>query len=455
MHRLYYVVLYDPTERGILLAETPSGVTLPLLTFEERAYWQETSHLNRAIASRFGFETHMLSCFQIVDDVEREAVRLYVILELLSQTRDTPQGMRWQAVSALGEVNWVEREQQSVVARWLAQADTDRPAWYSPGWSARARSWIEEQVAALGVSSILSIRQLRSWERGATWQVEVDPGFGTPARSDPLYFKAVPPMFAHEPLLSRQLAHWYPHRIPEVLALDEAQSWYLVGRAGQVTLDQVQDLTVWEKALRVYAEIQVGLVDKGTQLLRLGLSDRRPGGRFIASAEEMLHDVAALKASPAGLTGAEIAALRARWPALRSACKRLAAGPIPASLEHGDFTPGQALYDPLDERVNIIDWSDSSISHPFFSLLFLTEDLPGVPGQAADRLRDSYLSVWSPFADREVLLETFDLALQIAPLHHALLYYQWILPNMHLRWEMERMLPYYLRMCISTSPEEP
>lgn len=105
-----------------------------------------------------------------------------------------------------------------------------------------------------------------------------------------------------------------------------------------------------------------------------------------------------------------------------------------------------------------LDWSDSSIAHPFFSLLlFLVEVedyFPKEPG-VRDRLRDAYLEPWTIFAPHARLVEAFELAQPLAALHHALAYHQVVLPNMELRWEMELMLPFYLKMLLRTVGSSP
>jgi hypothetical protein len=93
-----------------------------------------------------------------------------------------------------------------------------------------------------------------------------------------------------------------------------------------------------------------------------------------------------------------------------------------------------------------IDWSDCSVSHPFFSLFFLTDTdirLPDVPN-VRERLRDAYLQLWTAYEPMPKLIEAFDLAMKLAPLHHALIYEWHILPQMQNQWEMDNMIPYYL-----------
>jgi len=52
------------------------------------------------------------------------------------------------------------------------------------------------------------------------------------------------------------------------------------------------------------------------------------------------------------------------------------------------------------------------------------------------------------YASTRELVELYELAMAVSPLHHALIYHRTILPSMVMKWEMERMLPYYLRLAL-------
>lgn len=152
-----------------------------------------------------------------------------------------------------------------------------------------------------------------------------------------------------------------------------------------------------------------------------------------------------------GLSNDDIAKLRSLIPALKEACAHLARFPLPAALEHGDFWPSNVL---LSQAGYVyIDWSDSSLAHPFFSLtLFLEgEGIPPALTQLPDlatRLRDTYLEPWATYAPPDRLRAAFELAQVLAPLHHALTYHHSILPYLEARWELENMVGFYLRMLV-------
>ena len=311
-----------------------------------------------------------------------------------------------------------------------------RVPWYRHGWQPEAAAWIEEQVRGLGDRLVAPVEQLRSWQRSALLRAHTPSGA--------LYFKAVPPMFAHEPRLIQALARDHPGRFPEIIALDEERHWYLMRDLGGRPLTEVRDIGRWEEALRCYARLQIAATEEVERLLALGCPDRRLD-RLAAELDSLLEDTRALQPAGLPLSAEEIQHLRRRAPWFKEACAELAAAGIPCTLEHGDFWSGQII---VGEKGHaFIDWSDSSVSHPFFSMLFLREnagEFPEVPDVGV-RLRNAYLEPWTDYAPMDRLVSIYEQALVLAGLHHALLYHRIVLPGMEVRWEMENMVPYYLK----------
>ena len=74
--------------------------------------------------------------------------------------------------------------------------------------------------------------------------------------------------------------------------------------------------------------------------------------------------------------------IRDAIPDLATACRALDATPIGPSVEHGDLSPGQVIVGEMGPV--ILDWSDSTITHPFLaaaSFLMDPADLPADRGR--------------------------------------------------------------------------
>ncbi|MFL5804311.1 MAG: hypothetical protein ACJ8CR_21520 [Roseiflexaceae bacterium] len=416
----------------VLIVAGPDGWELPYATLDEDHFWQVVAPLNRA-AAQLGLAATTLRCLQVVADTEADELRRYYVLELHSQPPARP-GWHWIVAADLSTFPFAHAEQHGILSRWLAEVPS-RIGWYRPGGTATIAAWTQATLTTLGRPPTGPSEQLRSWERSLLLR--------TPTADGLVYTKAVPAVFGHEPALTAALATWVPGRTAAVLAHDPARGLLLLNNAGERSLAEVSDPTVWAQALTQLAELQIALTQHLPDLLQLGVPDRRID-RLPSWIDALLADEPALRRSPAGLTTDEIAALRALQPALQAACATLRASAVPPSLEHGDCFPTQILL--ADDRPVVIDWSDSSISHPFFSLGFLIEpDFPRPAGDHPDMLlRQAYLAPWARFASHDELVRLFDAALLLAPLHHALIYHRAILPAMENSWEMERMLPYYL-----------
>jgi hypothetical protein len=123
---------------------------------------------------------------------------------------------------------------------------------------------------------------------------------------------------------------------------------------------------------------------------------------------------------------------------------------LPLALEHGDLWSSNVYVG--DNAVQFIDWTDASVSHPFFSLMPLLQsarwdlDPTTAPGVQA-RVIDRYLEQWLPFAPRERLRRALAIARPLAALHIATTYWR-DTPQPHNQWWIPRMVPFFVRMAL-------
>jgi aminoglycoside phosphotransferase (APT) family kinase protein len=121
---------------------------------------------------------------------------------------------------------------------------------------------------------------------------------------------------------------------------------------------------------------------------------------------------------------------------------------IPPTIQHDDLHPWNVYVQ--EDRVRVLDWGDSSIAHPFWSLVvpfrFLEEQNGLTPDDPwFDRLSDAYLEPWGPG-----LREVLDLALRIGIFAHAV---AWLRQRDHLgpadRIEFDAGYPVILRRALA------
>ena len=138
-------------------------------------------------------------------------------------------------------------------------------------------------------------------------------------------------------------------------------------------------------------------------MLALGVADMRP-----AVMRERFDQALAAAGSPA-----DVAALE---PQVGEWCTRLAASPLPASLDHNDLHPWNVLDGP-----RYYDWGDAVIAHPFAAMLVPLGLIGHRSGEAElRRARDAYLGVFADRAPHAELVETLELACRVAKIARAL-----------------------------------
>ncbi len=223
------------------------------------------------------------------------------------------------------------------------------------------------------------------------------------------WFKACAPVQAFEPRLSAELFARWPDRVAEVLAHDEERAWLLLADAGGPIEVFGSPPEAWLAVLPLYAELQRGETAHAPDHLAHGVPDLRIAtlpGRY----EDLLQHALLLDADGIGQ-------LREFAPRFAELCSELAAHGVPETIQHDDLHHANVYAQ--GEGLRVLDWGDSSISHPFFSLVvtfrFLEEvnKLPPTDPWFA-RPRDAYLEPWG-----SDLADTFALAIRVGSFAHA------------------------------------
>ena len=113
--------------------------------------------------------------------------------------------------------------------------------------------------------------------------------------------------------------------------------------------------------------MQVTSSEHVDELLAAGCIDRRPEWL-----ERELDALLADDESLAGLAEEEVARLRSLEPRLLALCRRLAEGPVPNALVHGDLHLGNVGR--RDGHYLFFDWTDACVAHPFLDLIDIVRE---------------------------------------------------------------------------------
>ena len=259
-----------------------------------------------------------------------------------------------------------------------------------------AETWVRSHVPITGA---LEPFQEESW--ATVFRAAVHDGV--------VWFKACEPSHAFEVLLTASLSSRWA-AVTEVLAHDPDRRWLLMADAGEPLATFGNPPERWLEILPRYAEVQVGETGHAGEHLAAGVPDLRLA-RLPERYEELLG-------ADLPLDAPEISALESLRPRFSETCEELERQGPGATVQHDDLHMYNVYV--KDGAMRVLDWGDSSISQPFFSLFetfrFLSEEnhLPeGDPWFG--RLRDAYLEPWGS-GSRQL----FGAAFRISGLAHAI-----------------------------------
>ncbi len=264
--------------------------------------------------------------------------------------------------------------------------------WTDGAWRTSVLAWLRRELDLLGDEALVAPEQfhVRPWSTV----------FRVTTRRRTAYLKAVPLQLAHEVRLTQWLSVRFPDRVAQVLAADDARGLLLLQDGGKRLRDIGTDLRGWCRVAGDYADLQL-LAEPGvSELLALGVPDRRvallPGAlsRVLLAAEQDLV---------------------ARYAAV---CDALSDVGLPDTIQMDDLHDGNVLLN--GDRPRFFDWGDASIAHPFSSLGMLLETAAErlgltVDGPEVARIRDTYLERFSSLAPMIALSDAAALATQVVP----------------------------------------
>jgi phosphotransferase family enzyme len=261
--------------------------------------------------------------------------------------------------------------------------------WDEPGWLDGAIGWIDERVERTGDVEV---------ERTRPWSAVVR----VPTAQGVVWFKESPSAHAFEPPLTALLARRHPEAVPEVIAAEGTRLLTRdVGPRLRELLDAGATEPRWEDTLALWAEQQIAFAPLVEEALAVGTPDERPA-RLPVLYEE-LPDSGDL------------------YDTVVAAAAALDDG-VPATVAHQEAHDGNVFV--RDGSPVLIDWAESSVTHPFvgplLALRSATERYGYEPGsREVERLRDAYLEPFTQYAPAPALHESFAHAYVLAPIGRA------------------------------------
>jgi hypothetical protein len=222
------------------------------------------------------------------------------------------------------------------------------------------------------------------------------------------WFKACAPVQAFEPRLTAGLYTRWPDLVAEVLGHDEGRAWLLLADAGTPIGAYGNPPEAWLTVLPLYAELQRGETAYASEHLEHHVPDLR-----VETLPENYEDLLRGELPPDAIDR-----LRKFAPRFAELCAELAAHDVPETIQHDDLHMANVYGQ--DEQLRVLDWGDSSISHPFASLVVTFRFLEEVTKLPPDdpwftRLRDAYLEPWGSGNE-----DVFALAMRVGTFAHTI-----------------------------------
>jgi hypothetical protein len=243
----------------------------------------------------------------------------------------------------------------------------------------------------------------------------------------PVWFKAVGEPNLREYGISIALARLLPKYVPNILATKPEWHGWLMHDGGGMSLDEVQNPSAWKTAVTTLADLQIASIGTTEDLLHAGCRDLRLA-TLLELVDPFLDTMAGLmkqqaKVPPPVLSRQDLSCLSVT---IKDALRCLEALPIPYTLGHSDFNPGNIIVGP--QRCTIIDWAEAHISHPFLTLeYFLSHLRKGYPTIVPfeDELKLSYTRRWQATSSVEQVSEAFLFSPLVAVFAYAVAGNRW------------------------------
>lgn len=255
-----------------------------------------------------------------------------------------------------------------------------------------------------------------------------------PTSKGDIYLKQTPPpiFLSSEPKIIRLLSEQFHANVPVVIAINDDHHCFLMKDAGKPlrqTLKSEFKPELLCQAIKQYAAIQRSTENHIETFLNMGIPDWRLDKLPILY-DQMIEQTDFLKAE--GLTDQELHALQSLSPQFSTQCELLSRHEIPSTLGFHDFHDNNVLIDTNTQKMTFVDWSETAIIHPFFSLYTCLQQSITHHGiqegdQIYQKLQDACLENWLGIKTKDQLTQIFALAKQIVPIYGALACYQFMI----------------------------
>ena len=224
-----------------------------------------------------------------------------------------------------------------------------------------ALQWAIDDLMSRVKVDILSYHIVVETSYSVVYQIKTSRGI--------FYLKQVPEALFLEPYTLRILHASQCQYIPEIIAENKDLHCFTTTSCGDISLRHLfqneVNLEILNQGIDTYTQIQRKLEDKTESLLALGLPDWRLH-HFPTRYNALINNTTLLKND--GLTSKEIERLHQLIPTCIELCEKATQYKIKETISHCDIHDNNMLLDKKTGVIHIIDWGETVVTHPFFSL---------------------------------------------------------------------------------------
>ncbi|KTC83778.1 phosphotransferase family protein [Legionella brunensis] len=243
------------------------------------------------------------------------------------------------------------------------------------------------------------------------------------------YLKQVPEALFLEPLMLAFLHEQGCHNTPKLVNKNNNLNCFIMTSCGDFSLrslfkGQIDDLDLLKQGIINYTKIQRCLENKTQQLLNIGILDWRLN-QFASLYYQLLEQEQLLIDD--GLSKKEIVQLHQLYPVCAKLCSNLSEYKVPETINHCDFHENNMLFDPKTGAINIIDWGEVVLTHPFLSLsgcLWNITYFNKITPTELDELKLQCITPWLELYNADILIRLLNIAIQLNGIYAALTYEQ-------------------------------
>ena len=243
-----------------------------------------------------------------------------------------------------------------------------------------------------------------------------------------VYLKQVPKALFLEPQTIRFLHQHGCKNIPSLIAENDDLNCFITTACGTISLRHLFNGDVnfdqLKQGIENYTNIQRLLENNIQPMISLGTPDWSLN-KFTALYGQLIQQTQLLMDD--GLTKKEIDLLHQLYPTCLRLCETLSKYNIPETINHCDFHENNMLLDEKSGAINIIDWGETVIAHPFLSLNGCLWNITYFnkimqTDVIYRQLQSQCVAPWFNLYDETTLLEVLDTANQLLGIFAALSY---------------------------------